>query len=68
MTTFYTIKYMNKKHELITMHFEDLDEAKSLYKTLCLDSENENVRFFITNKNEIEMQYDELFEKTKIER
>lgn len=63
----YKIKYINKKNEYIIVNVQDIEEAKQLYKTLLLDSESKDVKFFITNQNEIEMQYDELFENNKIE-
>lgn len=63
----YKIRYINKKNECITINVQNIEEAKQLYKTLLLDSESKDVKFFITNQNEIEMQYDELFENNKIE-
>ena len=63
----YKIKYINKKNEYIIVNVQDIEEAKQLYKTLLLNSESKDVKFFITNQNEIEMQYDELFENNKIE-
>lgn len=63
----YKIKYINKKNEYIIVNVQNIEEAKQLYKTLLLDSESKDVKFFITNQNEIEMQYDELFENNKIE-
>nr|DAW34172.1 MAG TPA: hypothetical protein [Caudoviricetes sp.] len=63
----YKIKYTNKKNEYIIVNVQDIEEAKQLYKTLLLDSESKDVKFYITNQTEIEMQYDELFEKNKIE-
>ncbi len=63
----YKIKYINKKNEYIIINVQNIEEAKQLYKTLLLDSESKDVKFFITNQNEIEMQYDELFENNKIE-
>lgn len=63
----YKIKYINKKNEYIIVNVQDIKEAKQLYKTLLLDSESKDVKFYITNQTEIEMQYDELFEKNKIE-
>ncbi len=63
----YKIKYINKKNEYIIVNVQDIEEAKQLYKTLLLDSESKDVKFYITNQTEIEMQYDELFEKNKIE-
>lgn len=67
MNISYKIKYINKKNEYITINVQNIEEAKQLYKTLLLDSESKDVKFFITNQNEIEMQYDELFENNKIE-
>ena len=67
MNISYKIKYINKKNEYITINVQNIEEAKQLYKTLLLDSEIKDVKFFITNQNEIEMQYDELFENNKIE-
>lgn len=63
----YKIKYINKKNEYVIINVQNIEEAKQLYKTLLLDSESKDVKFFITNQNEIEMQYDELFENNKIE-
>ncbi len=63
----YKIKYINKNNEYIIINVQNIEEAKQLYKTLLLDSESKDVKFFITNQNEIEMQYDELFENNKIE-
>lgn len=63
----YKIKYINKKNEYVIVNVQDIEEAKQLYKTLLLDSESKDVKFYITNQTEIEMQYDELFEKNKIE-
>lgn len=63
----YKIKYINKKNEYIIVNVQDIEEAKQLYKTLLLDSESKDVKFYITNQTEIEMQYDELFENNKIE-
>lgn len=60
----YKISYINKNNEHVFLNVQDIDEAKQIYQTL-LDSENKDVKFFITSQTEIEMKYDELFENKK---
>lgn len=61
----YKVSYINKCNNKINVNLQNIEEAKSLYKTLLLDSDNKDVKFFITNQTEIEMKYDELFENKK---
>lgn len=61
----YKVSYINKSNDQINVNLQNIEEAKSLYKTLLLDSDNKDVKFFITNQTEIEMKYDELFENKK---
>lgn len=61
----YKVSYVNKSNDQINVNLQNIEEAKSLYKTLLLDSDNKDVKFFITNQTEIEMKYDELFENKK---
>lgn len=61
----YKVSYVNKYNNQINVNLQNIEEAKSLYKTLLLDPDNKNIKFFITNQTEIEMKYDELFENKK---
>ena len=62
MKIFYKICYINnnRKTELL---IADIKKAKYMYKILKLNNKYKNVKFYIVNQSQIEMKYEELFEK-----
>ena len=57
----YEIEYMNKDNKIIRLKTKNIDEGKNIYKTLMMDDNIKNVKFYIVNNTKLEMKYDELF-------
>lgn len=61
MNISYELNWTNKEGKKIKMTSSILEDAKSLFKTLNLDDEVKDVKFYIVNNQKTEMKYDELF-------
>lgn len=62
MNISYKVRYINTDNDDVIVNIYNIEEAKQLYKTL-LDNNYKNIKFFIVNKQETELSYNELFEK-----
>lgn len=60
MNISYELNWTNKEGKKIKMTTSILEDAKSLFKTLNLDDEVKDVKFYIVNNQKTEMKYDEL--------
>lgn len=61
MNISYELNWTNKEGKKIKMTSSILEDAKSLFKTLNLDDEVKDVKFYIVNNQKTEMKCDELF-------
>ena len=52
---------MNGNNKSIRLKTKNIDEGKNIYKTLMMDDNIKNVKFYIVNNTKLEMKYDELF-------
>ena len=57
----YEIEYMNADNKIIILKTKNINEGKNIYKTLMMDDNIKNVKFYIVNNTKLEMKYDELF-------
>ena len=57
----YEIEYMNANNKIIRLKTKNIDEGKNIYKTLMMDNNVKNVKFYIANNTKFEIKYDELF-------
>lgn len=63
MNIFYKLKVTYKDDQKnLELLIENINEAKDTYKLLKHDESISDVKFYIVNETEIELQYDELFE------
>lgn len=60
MNISYELNWTNKEGKEMKMTTSILEDAKSLFKTLRLDSEIKNIKFYIVNNQKTEMKYNEL--------
>lgn len=60
MNISYELNWTNKEGKEMRMTASILEDVKSLFKTLRLDNEIKNIKFYIVNNQKTEMKYDEL--------
>ena len=63
MKIFYKICYINDNNRKTKLLIKDIKKAKHVYKNLKINNKYKNVKFYIVNQSQIEMKYEELFEK-----